>query len=305
MANLTERYRELIAWAQLYLFQNFQEDEKPFVGEEEYRFFREWALQQKLANKMASAGTSPSPAAKPPIYTEERKTVRPAPPPVIQETPKAPDNVVNRLTPDPKPAPIPVAEPKKREANKKPPAAPSEEKPPFFVLDPPSKRSPPDFSALKMTLKECFPELVLLDQVPDDQEAKSKAAQWKEKQQDLTAFQLLFLSGGLPSKQQAFLSRICATLAQYQVRAGLIDAHETERKEGWGSLLSLPRLRLAVVCSYQLQQLPGLLKHYREEERHARYFFGKIPALLLPDLSVYFKEPSLKATLWKTLQSYL
>jgi len=56
-----------------------------------------------------------------------------------------------------------------------------------------------------------------------------------------------------------------------------------------------------MTSDYGIYSLSELMKHYKEDNRHNKRFLNKVPLLLLPDVSVYLKEPLLKLSLWRSL----
>jgi len=60
-------------------------------------------------------------------------------------------------------------------------------------------------------------------------------------------------------------------------------------------------LKLIIVCDYTLWQLPNLMQFYKETPAQKTRQLGEKSLFLLPDLSLYLKDPLLKRSLWKAL----
>ena len=271
MNGMKEQLKELVALAQLYISQTYSLEEKLIVEREECDFYRKWVKERKPQQQPDPP--KPLPQAPTRQQPPPREKTAPSTPPQIDREPQKERIAL-------------VAEPPPKEQKKKSP---------LFALEPPPKPVEPDFTHLRKTMQEHFPHLQLIDAIPDDREAK-----WKEKSK---VAQILILSLDEPPKQQAFLSRLSAALQIHNISCTVSQAHQLEVSHGWEAVLSSPHLQLLIVCHHQIQRLPGLMKHYREESKQAKYYFGKIPTLLLPDITVYFNEPSLKSALWKAIQS--
>jgi hypothetical protein len=319
MTNLKELYTELIALTQLYLFQNLLEEERLLVESPEYYFFRDWAIKQKQQSLPAVPATltpakdiniSSTLSIAPQMHAEKSNL------PVKNEIIGEP-SVASYSTPAPK---LPLSSIQKSESSiqklqssasistQKTDASPlltpnleSDQKNDSFILEVGVKPKLVDFNELRKTVQDCFPHLLLLDQIPDDREARTKSTKVERNKQ---AAQLLILSFDESSKQHAFLSKVGMALEIYGISNTVINATKFEQANEWVNLLSSSDLRLLIACSYQIQALPNLMKHYREEIKQAKYYFGKIPALLLPDVTMYFKEPMLKLSLWKAIKFF-
>lgn len=156
------------------------------------------------------------------------------------------------------------------------------------------------FVNFKTLLARCAPELALLKEVPDDSLAKRIAMRWKTKNRSAP---ISLLSFNEPPQQMAFLKNVTQALDVYFGPARLIAAEPIEKEKQWEAFLSVPTLKLIIVCDYTLWQLNAVLPFYREMKEGR--MLGSVPLLLLPDLSLYLKDPSLKRSLWKALCSKL
>jgi hypothetical protein len=83
--------------------------------------------------------------------------------------------------------------------------------------------------------------------------------------------------------------------------ARLINAEGIEKENQWETFLSVTELKLIIICDYALWQMPHLLQFYREVPNQTQRFLLNKPVMLLPDLTLYLKDPQLKRSLWKAL----
>jgi len=179
---------------------------------------------------------------------------------------------------------------------------------------PPPKASPPDmrevppvstpfsadegFDIIRKLLSKISPELVLLSEIPSDAKARQIAQRWKTKNQS-APISLLFLHE--PLQQQKFLANLITALDVVFGSARLINAEGIEKDGQWEAFLSVSELKLVIICDYALWQMPHLLKFYREVPNQTQRFLLNKALMLLPDLTLYLKDPQLKRSLWKAL----
>lgn len=154
--------------------------------------------------------------------------------------------------------------------------------------------APTPISSLKSLFAKIAPELPLLNEIPSDAFAKKIATRWKTKNQTAP---ISILSYSEPPAQKTFLEAIAKALDVYFGPAKIVSAEAIEKEKQWDAFLSAPDLKLIVACDYTLWQLNSLMSFYREDPRK----LGNISLFLLPDLSLYLKDPLLKRSLWKAL----
>jgi hypothetical protein len=142
------------------------------------------------------------------------------------------------------------------------------------------------------------PTLSWVEQIPSDHEAKRIADRWKTKGQSAPLSILVFQE---PPAHRALLGAIADALDAHFGPARLVSAEQIEAEKRWDQFLSADGLKWIVVCDYTLWQLHALMAYYTEiPAQHVRKL-GNIPVFLLPDLSLYLKDPQLKRSLWKAL----
>ncbi len=159
-----------------------------------------------------------------------------------------------------------------------------------------------DGSQFRAILEKIAPELPLLDRVPDDKGAKQIANRWKTKNQSAP---ISILSSGELPQHQALLDEIAVALDVTFGEARLIAGDPIEKEKEWKTFLSVGKLKLIVICDSSLWQLHNLRQFYKETPASGVRQLGEVPVFLLPDLSLYLKDPLLKRSLWKALCSRL
>lgn len=200
-------------------------------------------------------------------------------------------------SPEPQiPKPIPTAEPAvkkpeppRKEALPEPKPEPEPEKPRHLAAS---------LSSVRTLLVKIAPELAILDEIPSDSIARKIANRWKTKNQSAP---ISVLSGGELPQHKAFLEEIAAALDVYFGPARIVQAEPIEKEKQWESFLSVEGLKLILICDSTLWQLHQLRQFYKETPTQGTRMLGKAPLFLLPDLSLYLKDPILKRSLWKAL----
>lgn len=217
-------------------------------------------------------------------YFREWAKKRGAPPP----TPKP----IVKTAPQPVPEPIVIPKPE-------PIVAPPPPQPAVSFAPAPAPHEPIEtksLGALRGWVKKIAPEMVLTHQIPSDADAKRLAQRWKTKNQ-AAPISVLYLAEDAVHKK--LLEEIVVALDVFFGPARLISASAIEREKQWEAFLSVEGLKLVVACDYTLWQLGGLMIHYKEQT--GQRMLKNIPLFLLPDLSLYLKDPLLKRSLWKAL----
>jgi hypothetical protein len=172
-----------------------------------------------------------------------------------------------------------------------PPAIPAPK-----IEEPPPPRINSDLSSVRNVLSVVAPELAILNEIPSDATAKKISERWKTK--NLSApISILLLNE--PPEQRALLEQIALALDVVFGPAKIVHAEGIEKEKQWSQFLSVADLKSVIVCDYTLWQLNGLMQFYKEAQ--GMRTLGTVPLFLLPDLSLYLKDPLLKRSLWKAL----
>lgn len=195
------------------------------------------------------------------------------------------------------PLPPPPFPPK--EVQKETASVAKEAPPPIPKTTPPSSTTfSPAPSFLKELFRKSVPHIPILDAPPDDTRAKNLKNAWKALSQ---ASPISILLLGEPKEHQELLQAIGETLDVYFQGAKTVQAQPLEEKNQWNSFLDSPSLRWILMCDASLRQLPNLRAFYREIPSQQARYVKQIPLFLLPDLSLYLKDPALKKSLWMHL----
>jgi hypothetical protein len=177
-------------------------------------------------------------------------------------------------------------------------APPTEQK---TEIEPIKKQAPSPqllFSQLRTIIAHIAPALPIINQIPSDEKGRKISTRWKTKNQSAP---ISILSAGELPEHKAFLEEVSLALDVYFGPAKSIDAETIEKEKQWESFLSAEGLKLIVICDFTLWQLPHLMQFYKETPQSNSRTLGKTPLFLLPDLSLYLKDPQLKRSLWKAL----
>lgn len=154
------------------------------------------------------------------------------------------------------------------------------------------------FTSIRKMFSRLFPQLVLLDDIPSDAKAHAVKERWKTQNQ---AASISLISFHESDWKYQFLTNLSASIEVVYGQAKLISAEEIEHSKQWETFLAAPNLKLVIICDYALWQMPELLRAYREVPNREERFLLKIPLMLLPDLTLYQKDPLLKRSLWKAI----
>lgn len=153
-------------------------------------------------------------------------------------------------------------------------------------------------TSVRNVLSVVAPELALLNEIPSDTMARKIAERWKTKNQTAPISLLLFQE---PAEQRALLEQIAKALDICFGSAKIVYAEGIEKEKQWESFLSVADLKMVIVCDYTLWQLSSLMQFYKETPAQGTRMLHNTPLFLLPDLSLYLKDPLLKRSLWKAL----
>ncbi len=232
------------------------------------------------------------------VYLEElkrkRSTILVSAPVVAVKKPPAPAAVVPEveIKPIALKAPPPVKEkPKRRRSNQR------EE----ISLE--KQQAPVESGAsVQQVISGALPNLFLHTKVPDDRMAKRMANEWKDK----TALPEvpLFVTREL-TPHRAFLKGLAHAIDRQFGPSRAMEISKYEAENRWESVLSSETVRLIIIPDIILWKMPNLLAHYKECPGEPMRRLGNVKTLLLPDLSLYQKDPKLKRGLWNMIRNEL
>jgi hypothetical protein len=169
---------------------------------------------------------------------------------------------------------------------------------PEVPLEKPPTKSFSSGSLLFTLFGKIAPHISIMKEIPSDTAAKKIAMRWKTRNKTAPISILSFLE---PPKQKALLVEITKAIDVYFGPARLIEAEPIEKEKQWDAFLTDPNLKVIMACDYTLWQLENLMRSYKENSFEQTRMLGNIPLFLLPDLSLYLKDPLLKRSLWKGL----
>lgn len=156
-----------------------------------------------------------------------------------------------------------------------------------------------NFNDIKNIFSTISPNTKIFDEILDDKIAKQKAQKYKLK--NITA-NLAILAYKESEKHYKFLEKIAIALNNYFYPTKVVFAYAIEKENTWKMFLSENEIFLIIACDNTIFELSNLKKYYKENPSTNEKYIDNIPLVLLPDLSIYFKEPGLKASLFKMLQ---
>lgn len=286
-------------------FRAFLEEESPsacLASPEDADYFRTVARRQKAegtAEKKAPPQTNLEFKASPALGPAP-KTAEPTAEPAKPLLPKIQTEVQANVPP--------LSEPKsaQRDGSATAPAASPIEKTALKTKEHPlaeglsPSRSPSAFTLadVRKVFVQAFPQFPLIDEIPSDAIAIKIAERWKTKNKTAP---ISILSLHEPPEQRALLEQIAKAIDATLFPARVVNAETIEKEKQWEAFLSAPGLKAAIACDYTLWQLNHLMTFYKENPTQGTRTLGTVPLFLLPDLSLYLKDPLLKRSLWKAL----
>ncbi len=154
------------------------------------------------------------------------------------------------------------------------------------------------FDDVRKAIAKAAPGFPIYEEIPNDAIAKKISIRWKTKNQTAP---ISILSFHEPPQQRTLLEQIAIAIDVHFGPAKIINAEGIEKEKQWEAFLSVPDLKFVIACDYTLWQLNGLMQFYKENPAQGTRILGTVPVFLLPDLSLYLKDPLLKRSLWKAL----
>jgi len=148
---------------------------------------------------------------------------------------------------------------------------------------------------IRKLLLDIDPNLHLYETPPRDALAQQVKNGWKR---GVPAIPLLVQGGAYRS----FLINIAKAI---QVTFAPSYVVEVEREENWDLFLQSPNLKFIISPNRLIFSVKELLPFYKEYPNKNVCYLGDIPLLFLPDLSLYYKSPYLKRSLWNMITQNL
>lgn len=285
MSSARQLFAELTALTKSFIVQEYLPNERLPTDSETYHYFRNCAIAS-YGNK---AQESPQVKASPPRNL----------PPTPMVAPKAPAAKAPEAAPQQNSPPQPARSPVKRVPLPKQadiaPAAHAEPKAKLhgdsegkFTLAPPATPKPPNFDEVRKIIKEKLPHLSIVEAIPDDAEGRLQARLWEQK---ATEPGLIILSFQESPSELAFLNNIAKTLNIYGISSQVVAADTIDN--------DFKSVQFLMGSLESIEKMPNLQKHLKTSDE--KYFIGDVPLLLMSPASTYLIDPTLKASLWKTI----
>lgn len=211
--------------------------------------------------------------------------------PALKKTPKPFEKTPNysKALPEKKPAPKETVEekaPVQKEKNSK--NSIKLEKIPLV--------EPNHSLSIKKHLLTICPTLPLTDSILDDTVAKER------QRRGVCLCSIAILVFEKQKKQVMFLKNLEKALSKEFIPAKLYDALPIEKADDWKAFLSAKSLKLIIATDHEIFTAKNLMKLYKElPSSEIKRKLLDTELFLLPDLSLYFKQPILKRSLYKAL----
>ncbi len=202
--------------------------------------------------------------------------------------------LIQELLPPPKPQPVKVEAPPPPEPKIIPKPEKKEVKSSAIPLN---KPNPPTYFP-NPKMKELFESLSCpyLEQIPKDTIAKRIKESWKQTQ--FTPDIPILYSG---KQYRPFLENIAKAITVRFAPSHVVDIGPLEQQQKWDLFLKAKNLKLIIAPDFILWGAKHLMPYYKEYPQEKKRFIGHVPLLLLPDPSLYLKDPSLKRSLWNVI----
>lgn len=173
------------------------------------------------------------------------------------------------------------------------------EKKDFREPEKPSCNLTLSFQHFKDLMQLVNPRIKILDDTLNDSRAKEIASSWKLKSK---VGKITLLAFGENPKEIFFLKELAKALHLLFQPTKIINAATLEKENKWDDYLSQPYLKLLLITDVNLWKLKNLVQHYHENPTTNETFLKEVPLMLLPQISLYLKEPLMKKTLYENLK---
>jgi len=210
-----------------------------------------------------------------PIFVQPTVTQQPIIPPV------KPIEVISK----------PIAQPVPIQTTSIGPVSTSTEAKPFMTLETAIAPSTQDFGPMKAIFASIAPAITILDTIP---EPKKTIASPKDAE-------ILFLSFHEGPPFHTFLENISKAIDRKFASSVVVSALQIEKESGWEQLLHASKAKLIIAGDWSLYTFRELMKFYKDGGKGSNGLLHTIPLFVIPDLSLYLKQPKLKESLWKNL----
>jgi len=305
-----EYYEELVALTSSYLLQEYQLSDRLFSTREEYCYFFDYAKQKQQQPSMAEKQH-----AKETVSIKETKIDKPA---------MSSSIAASKHVPEPSKLIAPshlhepdhshrVPEPDKTSTQHIPKNPPAQSEIPLspsqtafeqdkvktrlhFALEHKFSQQPVDVKSMRKAVLECYSNMVFIDSIPGDAEAKKNGTKWMQQKK---AAEVIILSFNESNGHQTFLANLkmaihlCLKVEVQIVHLPAIISDQMLEQ------IYHAKVKLIIANRTELEKHPQLFKDYRED---TKCFLKQIPLNFLSDIETYLNEPRQKALLWDEIQ---
>ncbi|MBI3236523.1 MAG: hypothetical protein HYZ48_02275 [Chlamydiales bacterium] len=178
----------------------------------------------------------------------------------------------------------------------KAPIIKEEKKGALFTLEPLKEAPPLLLDQIRKKALEIDPTLSLHTKPPDDAKARKIKEEWREKREIPLLPILTHTTRYLP-----FLKNLAKAISFTFLPCRVLEVISFEKEKKWDLFFSSSHVNLVILSDQTLWESKELLLNYKENPQKKERFLASFPLLLLPDLSLYEKDPYLKRSLWNLL----
>ncbi len=167
------------------------------------------------------------------------------------------------------------------------------------VLEKPVKTMEP-LDDMRRLIERVSPSTILHQKIPSDKAAIRIKNTWKEKEM-IPDIPILSTGG----KGLSFLKNIAKAIDIHFAPSHIVNIDLYEKDNRWDFFLAASNIKLIIIPDTMLWTAKNLQKFHKETPLQNTRMLGNCPLLILPDLTLYFKDPFLKASLWNVLKHSL
>lgn len=149
---------------------------------------------------------------------------------------------------------------------------------------------------IKKHIEAVMPSLYINFNIPSDEAAKRKKNSYL-----ITEYMPDVPILTFQDKASAFLEEVAKAISSHFFLSKVVDLSKVEGEGILDQLIKTDHLKLIIAIDTMLFSHRTLMKYYQEFPAKKERYLGKTPLLLLPDPSLYMKDPSLKRSLWNLL----
>lgn len=170
------------------------------------------------------------------------------------------------------------------------------QKAPGFILHKPATSHKLPDEDIRKAFSKIAPHMLANRPIPSDEKARFIKNGWKEKH----AIPLVPILAS-EEKTLSFLQNVAQAISLNFFPSRVLLLKDLEKQDMLSTLVDSTHVKLIISPDITLWNCKELMKHYQEIPQQKQRFLKNTPLLLLPDPSLYLKDPSLKRSLWNLL----